>query len=119
MNLSVNEEEYRKAEHSFKRVYHFLLSEASLSSSSNQYEALLDLLRCIRNANHDKGAYYGRNEDIEYKGLHYSFSNEERITFLTWDLLLDFSSDLRDLIRDLVSSNKVSSDEKIKDLSVL
>lgn len=117
--LSVNEEEYRKAEHSFKKVYGLLLSEASLQASSNQYEALLDVLRCIRNANHDNGVYYGRNEDIEYRGAHYSFRNERRITFLTWDLLLDFSSELKDLIRDLVISDKVHSPEKIEDFSVL
>lgn len=119
MTLGVNSDEYRKAEHSFKKVCRLLLSEASLSSFSNQYGALLDLLRCIRNANHDNGIYYGRNEDIEYRGSHYSFTNEAKITFLTWDLLLDFSSDLRDLIQDLVSSDKISSAEKIVDLSVL
>lgn len=119
MTLSIDNNEYRKVEHSFKKVCHLLLSEASLSLSSNQYEALLDLLRCIRNANHDNGIFYGRNEDIEYKGSHYSFTNEVRITFLTWDLLLVFSSDLRDLIQDLVNSSKVSSAEKIEDLSIL
>ena len=119
MTLNINSVKYRKAEHSFKKVCHLLLSEASLSSSSNQYEALLDLLRCIRNANHDNGVYYGRNEDIEYKGVHYSFTNEKRIAAMTWDLLLDFSSDLRDLIKDLVNSDKLSSAEKIEDLSVL
>lgn len=55
MTLSVNSDGYRNAAHSFKKVCRLLLSEASLSSSSNQYEALLDLLRCIRNANHDNG----------------------------------------------------------------
>ena len=119
MTLSVNCEEYRKAEHSFKKVCHLLLSEASLSLSSKQYEALLDGLRCIRNANHDNGVFYGRNEDIEYKGSRYSFRNEKRINFLTWDLLLDFGSELRDLIQDLVRSVKVSSAKKIEDLSVL
>jgi hypothetical protein len=119
ITLSVNQEEYRKVEHSFKKVYHLLLSEAFLQASLNQYEALLDLLRCIRNANHDNGVYYGRSEDIEYKGAHYTFRNEGSTTFLTWDLLLDFSSDLKDLIRDLVISITVHSPERIKDFSVL
>lgn len=119
ITLSVNQEEYRKAEHSFKKVYRLLLSEASLQASSNQYEALLDLLRCIRNANHDNGIYYGRNEDIEYREAHYSFRNEVGITFFTWDLLLDFSSELKDLIRGIIISDKVSSLKKIEDFSVL
>jgi hypothetical protein len=64
MALSINSDEYRKAEHSFKKVCRLPLSEASLSSSTNQYGALLDLFRCIRNANHDNGVYYGREEPI-------------------------------------------------------
>ena len=115
VTLSVNEKDYRKVEYSFKRVYHLLLSEVYLL----QHEPLLDLLRCIRNANHDNGIYYGKNENIEHKGSHYSFINEGRIVFLTWDILLDFTSDLKDLIRDLVNSNKVNSPEKIEDFSVL
>ena len=75
-------------------------------------------MRCIRNANHDNGVYYGRNENIEYKGFHYSFENERRITFLTWDLLLGFGSDLKDLLIDIVNSHKVSLPEIIEDFSV-
>lgn len=117
MTLGVDHDEYRKVEHSFKKICRLLLSEASLSSI-NQYESLLDLLRCIRNANHDNGVYYGRNENIEYKGFHYSFENERRITFLTWDLLLGFGSDLKDLLIDIVNSHKVSLPEIIEDFSV-
>jgi hypothetical protein len=118
MALSVNSDEYRKIAHSFKKVSQLLLSEASLLLSLNQYEALLDLLRCIRNANHDNGVYYGRDEHVKYKGVHYSFTNEERINFLTWDLLLDLTSDLKKLIQNLVNSDIVSSAKKIEDLSV-
>ena len=39
--------------------------------------------------------------------------------FLTWDLLIDFCSDLKDLIQSLVNSNRINLAEKIEDLSVL
>jgi hypothetical protein len=55
---------------------------------------------------------------ISNTNARFSFRNEKRITFLTWDLLLDFGSESRDLIQDLVYSVKVSS-KKIEDLSIL
>lgn len=100
---------------SFERVYQGLLEEVSLS----QHESLLDLLRCIRNANHDNGIYFGREENITYKGTKYSFNNNQIVTFVTWDLLLDCVSDLRGLLSDLVNSSEVNSPDKIEDLSVI
>jgi hypothetical protein len=102
-------------EGSFKRVYFWLFSELGL----RQHIALLDLLRCIRNANHDNSVYFGTKEDIQYKGSRYLFQNQGTVTFLTWDLLLDFSFDLRDLLLELVNSDTISSAHKMDDLSVL
>jgi hypothetical protein len=97
---------------SFERVYQGLLEEVSLP----QHESLLDLLRCIRNANHDNGIYFGREENIAYKGTNYSFNKNQIVTFVTWDFLLDCVSGL---ISDLVNSTEVNSPDRMEDLSVI
>jgi hypothetical protein len=111
----INNKEYRKRESSFKQVYLWLFSDLGLDQ---QHIALLDLLRCIRNVNHDNGVYIGTNEDIYYKGSHYVFQNQASVTFLTWDTLLDFSFDIRDLLVELVNLEAISSVGKMDDPSV-
>ena len=115
MALCINNKEYRKREGSFKQVYLWLFSELGLDQ---QHIAVLDILRCIRNVNHDNGVFIGTNEDIAYKGSHYVFKNRTSVTFLTWDLLLDFSFDARDLLFDLVNLDRISSADRIEDPSV-
>jgi hypothetical protein len=77
-------------------------TEIDATKASPSFEREYNL-KNLGNANHDNGVYYGRNEDIEFKGSRYSFTGEKRITFLTWDLLLDLSSDLWELVQDLVN----------------
>jgi hypothetical protein len=71
---------------------------------------VFDFLRLIRNTLHSNGVHYSqsskeRNVTINYKEKSYSFIEGARINFVTWDLLLDITNDMRTLLFHL-SNNK-------------
>jgi hypothetical protein len=110
---NVNPVRYKKEGWPFEGAYHLLLSEL------NQLECkpLLDILRCIRNANHDNGVYYGKNETIPYKGNVYEFKDEKSVEFVTWDFILSLAEDAKKLILSMVKANDVLKFENMNDIS--
>jgi hypothetical protein len=97
----------------FKNLYVWLLNRLELSKWNN----LLDLLRCIRNTIHNNGIYFpksGKNETIIYKGISYSFIVGSKIGF-TWEQLLDFTSDVKDMLLEIIESSEVVSQIAIAD----
>jgi hypothetical protein len=110
---NVNPMRYKKEGWSFEGAYHLLLAEL------NQLESkpLLDILRCIRNTNHDNGVYYGKNETIPYKGNIYEFKNEESVEFVSWDFILSMAKNAKELILSIVKSKGVLNIENMNDTS--
>ncbi|MBK9925739.1 MAG: hypothetical protein IPP66_10640 [Anaerolineales bacterium] len=97
----------------FKNLYSWLLSRLKLSRWNN----LLDLLRCIRNTIHNNGIYFpksGKNEKISYKGIDYNFVVGSKIGF-TWEQLLEFTSDVKDMLREIIESPEVASHASVGD----
>lgn len=97
----------------FKNLYAWLLSRIKLE----KWNSLLDLLRCIRNTIHNNGIYFpksGKNEIITYKSIQYNFIVGNKIGF-TWGQLLEFTSDVKDLLFDIVESPEVVSKSVISD----
>lgn len=97
----------------FKNLYAWLLSKLKLEN----WNSLLDLLRCIRNTIHNNGIYFpknGKNETITYKGIEYNFIVGNKIGF-TWDQLLEFTSDVKDMLFEIVESQEVVTKNAVTD----
>jgi hypothetical protein len=97
----------------FKNLYAWLLSRIKLE----KWISLLDLLRCIRNTIHNNGIYFpksGKNETITYKGIEYNFIVGNKIGF-TWEQLSQFTSDVKDMLFEIVESQEVVSKDAISD----
>ena len=80
--------------------------------------SVFDFLRLIRNTLHSNGIHLPvsakeKNIDIQYKGLMYHFADGKRINFVTWDLLLDITDDMRTLLFHLAKNNKICAIKEI------
>jgi hypothetical protein len=98
----------------FKSIYSFLLKRLTLQ----KYEALLDLLRCIRNTIHNNGVYFhrsGNNKTVVHNGITYTFEIGKSVDFVNWQFLFDLLPELRQMIIEVVESNEVSSIDTIVD----
>lgn len=98
----------------FKNLYAWLLSRLKLE----KWNSLLDLLRCIRNTIHNNGIYFpksSKNEIISYKGIEYRFIVGNKIGF-TWEQLLEFTSNIKDMLFEIVESQEVASQNVIMDI---
>ncbi len=104
----------------FKSIYDCLIGRLS-SKPANALE-LLDLLRNVRNTIHNNDMYFhrsGKNTQVIYKGKPYDFYHGQPVGFVTWDLLLMLTDDLRQLIVQIVSDNAFSGINIIEDLQVI
>jgi hypothetical protein len=94
----------------FENVYTCLL-RTKLSRGASDEIALLDLWRNIRNVIHNNGAYFhGRGTDrtVIYDGISYDFPHGRPIEFVTWQFLLSRSTDLVDMVNDVVLTPEMS-----------
>ena len=71
-----------------------------------------DFLRLIRNTLHSNGIHLpvstkDKEVSIVYKGKMYEFKEGERINFVTWDLLLDITNDMRELLFHIANNKTV------------
>lgn len=74
---------------------------------------VFDFLRLIRNTLHSNGMHFplGKNDSnarIEYRGTIYEFRDEQRLDFVTWDLLFDIANDLRTLLFQIAHNSAIS-----------
>jgi hypothetical protein len=74
--------------------------------------SVFDFLRLIRNTLHSNGIHLplsAKEKDVQirYKDKKYRFVDGERINFVTWDLLLDITNDMRLLLFHLANNKKI------------
>jgi hypothetical protein len=92
----------------WKSIYTALLKRVSIASGDA--EALLDLLRMIRNTIHNNGVYLSpKSTDFtaNYKNQVFQFVHGKAVSFATWDLLLELAADAFDLLLLVVESPEV------------
>jgi len=73
-----------------------------------------NFLRLIRNTLHNNGVHISQNKkekniSIEYKGKDFAFSEGKRPNFVTWDLLLDITDDMRSLLFQIANNKTIRS----------
>lgn len=73
----------------------------------------IHFLRHIRNSLHNNGVHRPiRDEDriidFDYKGRIYQFRDNEQIDFASWDLLLDITSDIKELLFQIANNPIIS-----------
>jgi hypothetical protein len=93
----------------WKSIYTALLKRVSISSI--EPEALLDLLRTIRNTIHNNGVYLsprGTDRTVTYQGHEFEFIHGHAVSFATWDLLLQLGADVFDLLLAVVESPEIA-----------
>jgi hypothetical protein len=101
----------------FKSIYDSLL-RSKLSHEPADGIALLDLFRLVRNTIHNNGVYYhksGRDEQVTYKGITYSFRIGKPIDFIDWDFILKLVDDARGLLFNVVTDDVLVRIPHIKD----
>lgn len=83
---------------------------------------VFNFLRLIRNTLHSNGIHIPTNKSdkkispIIYKGKSYIFEENKRIDFVTWDLLLDLTEDMKNLLFLLAIDETINkSNELIND----
>jgi len=99
----------------FESIYKWLLKKINLQ----QCNTFLHLLRLIRNTVHNNGVYFhasGKNEQVSYNGVTYSFQQAHAIDFLTWPLYLDnLIPDVEALLLAVVEAPTVAAIARIED----
>lgn len=98
----------------------FFTIQKYLLEKTNQkkYESLMNLWRLIRNTQHNNGFYMDPKYpkiDINYAGIKYQFVDKTFFYSVDMDLLLKLSSDVRDMLQNIVESPILSSRETIID----
>jgi hypothetical protein len=94
----------------FKNVYECLI-RTKLTDIDKTSCDLLDLMKCIRNTNHNNGVYFSKrnNESISYAGTKYDFVHGKKVDFITWDLICNLHEDARNLLKKIVDHPLISS----------
>jgi len=70
----------------------------------------LDFLRMVRNTVHNNNVFIdpeGKNRQITYRGRRYRFRDGRPIRFVTWEVLLDLTDDLRRLTMLILTDRKL------------
>lgn len=81
----------------FDNIYTSLFA-SHLTSFPAESKQLFDLLRLVRNSIHTNGVYsnrQGNDQNVDYKGVRYSFRHDTPIDSITWELLISLIDDLR------------------------
>jgi len=98
----------------FKSIYECLFKSKLAEPPSDGVE-LLNFFRLIKNTFHNNGVYFhqsGVNSTINWKGQIYEFKQGKPVDFVTWDFVLNFSNDLRGLLRKVVEDQNLKSIKK-------
>ena len=102
---------YKKAR-GIRSICNCLLDE-KLERDTVKFDCqVFDFLRLIRNTLHNNGTHLPqshREKDIEvnYKGTTYGFTDRTRLDFVTWDLLLDITDDMRALLLHIANNKTI------------
>lgn len=86
----------------FRNIYVFLFARFGLQ----EWEPLLDLLRCVRNTIHNNGVYFhrsGNNETVAYKGSKYSFVIGTPVDFVDWAFLISMMKDIDTMLWEVAN----------------
>ena len=101
----------------FKNIYSSLFKRLKIQ----QHEALLDLLRLIRNVIHHNGVFLPNKKEnvlIDYKGKQYLFEVGKLIKFAKWGFLMDLLPEIKNMLIDIISSDKIESIDSIIDFAL-
>lgn len=96
-----------------KNICEKLLSKLSWKDSE-YYSNIFNFLRLIRNTLHSNGIHAPTNKSdknlkpILYKDKSYTFEENKRIDFVTWDLLLDITEDMKNLLFLIASDDVIN-----------
>lgn len=98
---------------SFYTIYTDLLNELDI----RDYIITLDMFREIRNVCHNNGVYFNikGNKELHYKGKKYVFKNEEKLDFVTWELIFDLLEDVFNMIKKIIYHPEVFKINFIED----
>lgn len=83
------------------------------------YSSVFNFLRLIRNTLHSNGIHIPANKSdknispIIYKGKSYIFEENKRIDFVTWDLLLDLTEDMKNLLFLLANDETINKSKEL------
>ena len=102
----------------FKSIYDCLFS-SKLAEDLRDEIPTLDLLRHVRNTVHNNGVYFHKKEQdqtVVWREAEYAFRHGVAVDFVTWDLLLDLTDSLREvLVRVLSDKHLRNIEEEIRD----
>jgi hypothetical protein len=111
---------YKKTK-GIKNICKRLLEELGWKDA-NYYSSIFNFLRLIRNTLHNNGIHIPTNKSdknispITYKGKDYIFEENKRLEFVSWDLLLDLTEDMKNLLFLIASDDVINqSDDLIYD----
>ena len=100
------------------------IAKSLLKNKYSQHKDLLELLRLLRNTNHNNGVYMpevkGDNRTVSYKQKNYQFTDGTPVNLDDTFRLYMFSitPDVLKLIKDIVNSQDVAEQSQIIDPSV-
>lgn len=106
----------------FYSIHKSLLGSKQLNFSTGDKkiaEELLDFVRLIRNLIHNDGVYFdenGNDRTVSYRGTQYQFNHGQLVDFVYWDLLLTLADDIRKLLVEVISHQKIINQNQIVDL---
>jgi hypothetical protein len=101
------------------------IAKALLKNNYSKYKDLLELLRLLRNTNHDNGVYMpetkGDNRTVSYKRKTYQFRDGLPVELGDIYRLFYFNitPDILKMVRDIVNSSDVASRTQIIDRYVI
>jgi len=112
----MNIQAYEKVRHSVNQIFKLLIEDTLTWDLYRFDRSVFDLLRLIRNTLHNNGAHLPlrKNEkhvQIKYRGHTYEFIDGEILDFISWDLLLDLSDDIRSLFFHIANNEMIRSIE--------
>ncbi len=100
----------------FNSVYSWLLKRLGLDTQDSK--SLLDLLRHVRNTQHNNGVYFdrqGKDRTVEWREQIYAFQHEKAIDFVHWPLLLNVASEIQKLLVALATHKELKEIPVIPD----
>ena len=102
----------------FHEVYEKLLHEFNLE----KYIDLVKIVSYIRNSFHNNGRHTSRDDDVPWKGVTYRF-RKNKMVYQTlevksvWQLYIDLTSDIHEMLEELVKSKAILEKKEIFDAS--
>ncbi len=120
---AIDPEACKEATTSFNTIYTCLLGSNQLDLPDDDKEETtktLDFMRDIRNLIHNNGVYFdkdARNKNVTYGGKTYPFIHRKQVRFVDWELLLNLTENLCNLLIKVISHEKITLKSHIPYLS--